>query len=163
MTFNLARWIGIAGACLLSGHALADGAVVSTNPPAYQNGNNSLSQTPTGGLRVQLQSNGQDVGPTTGFPLVNTVTPFTVTTSSTSVTGLTLPGKVRFQASPVSTLGGSTGNTVSIQVSYSGGNACTSPNVILGPGQIDDWVYIPGSTAPTACAASAGGILLAVQ
>lgn len=64
----------LAAALFLPSLAFGQSAVVSTNPPDYTSGAQSLSQTLDGGLRVQpMDGQGHDVGPTN--PLyVSTIT-----------------------------------------------------------------------------------------
>lgn len=65
--------------------AFAQTATVSTNPPAYLSGSNSLSQTPSGGLRVQPQDGaGHDVSASNPFPVSLSGTSGTVSLAPTT-------------------------------------------------------------------------------
>lgn len=81
----------IAGGCLLPAITHAQSATVSTNPPAYQSGSNSLSQTPNGGLRVQpMDGAGHDVSSSHPLPVTSVPATSGLTYSATAAAASSL-------------------------------------------------------------------------
>lgn len=135
---------GVAVLCSI-GSAMAQNATATTNPPAYQTqGSTSLSQTMTGGLRVQPMNGGADVTPSNPSPTASYLSPTLSVPSSTLTRPANTTAYAGSSATPQLVASSTTAGSIvvpSFAIGTSGGQAMIplvtlSTNVTTGWGNV---------------------------